>query len=55
MAFPHVEFLHQTQGKQTLLLAEMNHLIYFNRKQGLLTLGLVQEFCVSKNKVNNFE
>ena len=26
-----VEFLYQTQGKQTLLLAEMNHVIHFSQ------------------------
>ena len=29
-AFRHVEFLYQTQGKQTLLLVEMNHMIHFS-------------------------
>ena len=29
-AFRHVEFLYQTEGKQTLLLAEMNHVIHFS-------------------------
>ena len=47
-AFRHVEFLYQTEVKQTLLLAEMNHRIQFSQYQGLFTLSLVQEFYMSK-------
>ena len=50
-AFRHVKFVHQTYGKQTLLLAGMNHVINFGQWQGLLTLSLLQEFYMSKGLI----
>ena len=51
MAFRHVEFLYQTEGEKTLLLAEMNRVIRFSQYQGLFTLSLVQEFYMLKGLI----